>query len=214
MLSGYFDEKVYGANLNLTRKELYAHYLSSHFPKVSCLGDIPGFSEKEYSQICNVPENTALAHYLASDRIFYSRSQIPDFSWEIYLLLNPDLNMIDEVSAWKHFLVYGKSEGRSYKLDVPDDFDYRFYIAVNEDLKYMSEVEAKIHYIKFGEKEGRLYTRVIPNDFDWKEYISLNIDLKIDNEEDAKSHFIYNRHLRFYKRSQVEEKWKEALRSV
>jgi hypothetical protein len=88
-----------------------------------------------------------------------------DFDWEIYLLLNPDLQkqgFSNKRSVMRHYLEFGRHEsaGRSYHLQVPAEFVWQDYVAIHEDLVAAgidNEREAIIHYLAHGKREGRAY---------------------------------------------------------
>lgn len=108
---------------------------------------------------------------------FFGKINIPsirDFSWKDYLLLNPDLAYIKtEQSAIRHYLKFGKSEGRQYKIDsisqlemVDEHVTQRLkkltdmvsIISIEiENLKYIFQNKAPFCYYQC----GRLATHII-----------------------------------------------------
>ena len=109
------------------------------------------------------------------------------FDPAVYVILNPDLQTyMDKEPAviraagganqWaiKHYLSYGKNEGRQFKISelssLPAGFDPAVYVSLNPDLqKYIKDHPAIIaaaggpnqwaikHYINSGKNEGRRY---------------------------------------------------------
>ena len=110
-----------------------------------------------------------------------------DFNWITYLKNYPDLkehNINNEEKAYKHYLEYGKNEGRIYyDLEKIKYFDWITYLNNYPDLKEHgidTEEKAKDHYLNKGMKEYRVFYNLndsIYNDFDWKKYVSENSDL-------------------------------------
>ena len=81
-----------------------------------------------------------------------------DFSYESYLLYNPDLRHLDFDGALNHWKTYGLYEKR---LAKPLEFDYPFYIRYYPDIKNMNYDQAFKHYKNHGLGEGRLGCRQI-----------------------------------------------------
>ena len=88
-----------------------------------------------------------------------------DFDWEIYLLLNPDLQnrgFASKRSVMRHYLEFGRHESvkRSYLLQAPAGFVWQDYIAMYGDLSAAgidNERDAIIHYLAHGKREGRSF---------------------------------------------------------
>ena len=57
----------------------------------------------------------------------------------------------------KHYTLWGKSEERQYKFNLPSNFNWIDYISNNSDLVGLNELDAKIHYLSFGINEKRKY---------------------------------------------------------
>jgi hypothetical protein len=83
----------------------------------------------------------------------------PDFDWRIYLKLNQDLTIYSNEEDIKyHYLNYGISENRQYKINIPHNFNWRDYLQLNPDLKQdCNEDDAKHHYLNYGFYENREY---------------------------------------------------------
>lgn len=124
-------------------------------------------------------------------------SDLPlDFDAKAYLELNPDIAQI-EVNPYQHYLLFGKSEKRSYKREteidffaqLPVDFDAEEYRQLHSDLThYTGNLET--HYLHYGIREFRRYKdhlqpfiltsekySLLPKDFDHEVYLDLNPDL-------------------------------------
>lgn len=103
-----------------------------------------------------------------------------DFDWEIYLLLNPDLEnkgVLTKRDAIKHWYTSGKQEGRSY---CDFDFDWEIYLLLYDDLEragIKTKLQAYTHWIKAGKMEKRS-TR--DPEFDWEQYLLLYPDLVLN----------------------------------
>jgi len=87
----------------------------------------------------------------------------PDFDWQMYRRLNPDLaceQIHNERSYVRHYLEYGRFEGphRTWKLEAPDGFDWQRYLNLHDDLPAAgidSESAAIEHYLSWGITEQR-----------------------------------------------------------
>lgn len=91
-------------------------------------------------------------------------NKIYPFNWEIYVLLNKDLQdaKIDtQKKAIAHWENHGKNENRSYNIYTSyPDFNWEKYISLNTDLapnNINSEESATIHFLKYGRYENRIY---------------------------------------------------------
>lgn len=80
-----------------------------------------------------------------------------DFDVAAYRRYNPDLADMDNLNAVKHYIHWGRSEGRVYSIDVPEDFDVATYKALHSDLAAMDDITAAVHYFQAGRAEGRSY---------------------------------------------------------
>ena len=100
--------------------------------------------------------------------------QLPaDFDADRYIDLYPDLEPFrtDPREAERHYLEFGRGEGREYKLrefdqqrevvfgQLPADFNANQYIDLYPDLEGFrgSRAQAVQHYLEFGRSEGRDY---------------------------------------------------------
>lgn len=97
------------------------------------------------------------------------------FDWKNYIKNYPDLcHFTHKVDAWKHWIKFGKEEGRTYgKIDVsknslksPEEkineelanFDWEKYVDKYGDLKTINSKDAAWnHWINHGKKEMRIY---------------------------------------------------------
>ena len=94
-------------------------------------------------------------------------NQFTNFEWRFYLFMNPDLvqnGLTTEESARKHWIQYGKSEGRISAHPDRDIFDFEYYssryrIFGNKDESKISETDSiryiLEHWYLHGKKEGR-----------------------------------------------------------
>ena len=108
------------------------------------------------------------------------------FDYLFYLSTYPDLikqGINNESQAYKHYITYGKNEGRvcnpNCLKNKDENFDYLFYLNLYPDLRkngINNEHAAYIHYMCHGKREGRICN---------KEYLNTNIKnglYKIENE--------------------------------
>ena len=138
-----------------------------------------------------------LKEYVNNNNIFNNimnniKELIQNFDVNMYKELNPDLFLLTDIEAIKHYIEYGYDENRLYKIEnIPDDFDVNMYKELNPDLKILSNNQAITHYIQFGYNEGKIYKiENIPDDFDVNMYKELNTDLKNLTDNQAKAHYI------------------------
>ena len=85
-----------------------------------------------------------------------------DFDFMCYRNLHEDLKDYDEFSLKKHYLLYGKTENRSYKplnKNAPDDFNWMEYLRMNIDILncFNDEYNTTQHYVHTGIYENRIY---------------------------------------------------------
>lgn len=100
-----------------------------------------------------------------------------DFDYKTYISKNTDLKKkgIDsEQKAKEHYILYGRKEGRIYKLNNQSsnkkslinskkilkeykNFDPKIYKIINPDLTNMTDEQATNHFIECGIKEHRIY---------------------------------------------------------
>jgi len=111
---------------------------------------------------CSIPSGSGVAS--AQDE--QSKSALPsDFDWKQYLANYPDLQQsgIDtKEKAEKHWVEFGDSEKRTYKLFIPVDFNWKQYIANYSDLQQSgvdTKEKAEKHWVEFGRVEGRSYKK-------------------------------------------------------
>jgi hypothetical protein len=111
------------------------------------------------------------------------------FHWEIYLLLNPDLEhagIKTEKQCIQHWIHHGISEQRKCNIyDAYPDFNWKNYTSAYPDLKHMSKREAELHWIKYGRNEERTYippSSSSDSTVDTKTYI--RVTLAVDDDSD------------------------------
>jgi len=80
-----------------------------------------------------------------------------NFNYYEYIYNYKDLRFFNYNQAYRHYLNYGKNEGRIFNTNNLHDFDPVIYKNQYDDLISMTEEEATIHYIRFGKYEGRNY---------------------------------------------------------
>ena len=85
-----------------------------------------------------------------------------DFDSKCYRDLHVDLKDYDEFDLKKHYLLYGKTENRSYKIlnkNALVDFDWMEYLRMNIDISnyFNDEYNVTQHYVYTGIYENRIY---------------------------------------------------------
>jgi hypothetical protein len=158
--------------------------------------------------ISHLSEDDAKIHYLKYD---YNKLVVPNnninyneynnFDWNAYLDDNQDLKMNDKLSAFHHWQIYGKLEGRVnniYLMDDYDNFDYNFYIRYNNDIYDVIDKDSAFHHwVMYGKVNGRISNLNCKenilgtlDNFDWEFYIDNNCKLKyISNKIQAFNHW-------------------------
>lgn len=157
--------------------------------KIIGTGDINSFIENYMNDFDIEKTRTSDFCYIKK----YLINSNDKFDWEIYLLLNKDLEkngIITEQQALNHWHNIGKKEGRVH-CDV--NFDWEMYLLLNKDVKTSgvdTKKKAYLHWIKYGKKENR---KIHDAEFDWEQYLLFNPDL-IENgcrtKYDAYKHWI------------------------
>ena len=163
------------------------------------------YKELNYDLRC-LNEEQAKHHYLKcakDDGRIYSKTQLndkqvlkdnkyityylpPDFNYQIYLEINPDLPLFNKTEAIDHYLKYGRNECRIYKYMIdglPSDFDYIAYKELNYHLSGLNERQAINHYLIHGKDKGFLY-KIDNSKYNFNDYIEkfiINIINKINN---------------------------------
>jgi hypothetical protein len=78
-------------------------------------------------------------------------------NWEIYKILNPDLNFNKKEKFYKHLINHGIYENRHYTIkDKYPDFNHHYYKTNYKDLSNLSDIELEKHYLQHGFKEKRI----------------------------------------------------------
>jgi hypothetical protein len=174
-----FIDYMFGIKSN----EIFGHSNSSF----SCMLNNLKTTENYYNKII---DNGQIKH------IFTEKYEpIRDIDWTYYLDRYHDLRangVHTEQQAKKHWLEYGKKEGR-VALNIPN-FDWTYYLDRYHDLRangVHTEQQAKKHWIVYGQREGRVAFD-IPN-FDWIYYLERYHDLRangVHTEQQAKKHWL------------------------
>jgi Glycosyl transferase family 2 len=110
-----------------------------------------------------------------------------DFDRAEYLSLNPDVAEAN-VDPIRHFLKFGRKEGRSWRRDLPRGFDPAEYLSLNPDVA-KANADPLQHFLEFGREQGRRWKRGLPRNFDPAEYLRLNPDLAKHNVDPVR-HFL------------------------
>lgn len=108
------------------------------------------------------------------------------FNRKLYLKLNPDLNMYDNMMLFIHFLTKEKNK---HIFDLPENFDFDTYVKLNPDVKSLNnDRDILKHFIEQGIRENRNIYDLHTN-FNWKLYVDLN-ELSISNKYEAENHYL------------------------
>jgi len=218
ILSEIFGKPITIFNENMSDNKKYAYIYNIVKNNYTISLDMLEYIEHYYPEfrIYNDPESQEkYINYWTSRTHLMSREYLPiDFNWTVYNELNADLREIvdgqsvyfDEEKSKIHYIRHGYSEGRQYKIRLPEDFNWIMYNKLNEDLHniingeyvYINENQSKQHYIRHGYSEGRQYKIRLPEDFNWIIYNELNADLReiVDgqsvylDEEKSKQHYL------------------------
>jgi hypothetical protein len=112
-------------------------------------------------------------------------SESIDFNWKQYIDNYPDLfqnGMNTKEKAWKHWISYGKNEGRTYlslkennlqSIQIIDNFDWENYISNNPDLNDSgidTFEKAWDHWINYGKSEGRSFFQIRKDNYKLQKY--------------------------------------------
>lgn len=201
---------------NFINKENYyihgfkAFYEFSQIYKLQfeCLGNNSFFNEQSCVALKVIEIDDF--HDITQTINFYDSDYI-DFDWIKYTNFYSDLQHVStKESAYIHWLLFGKSEGRTlFKKNIitfnkpeellkntttqmeeklEDDFYWEMYIDLNDDLKdagLMNEEDAIRHWINHGRSENRKYK------FNWCKYIEQNnlLSFQIDTKDKAIAHW-------------------------
>jgi hypothetical protein len=123
------------------------------------------------------------------------------FNWEIYKMLNPDLEKVglkSKLDYEKHFLMHGIANKRNYRItDVYCTFDWEIYKMLNPDLVksgLRSKLDYEKHYLMHGIANKRKYKITdVYDKFEWEIYKILNPDLVksgLRSKSDYEKHFL------------------------
>ena len=108
-----------------------------------------------------------------------------DFDWKQYINNYPDLfqnGMNTKEKAWKHWISYGKNEGRTYfslnennlqSIQIIDNFDWENYISNNPDLQDSgidTFDKAWDHWLNYGKSEGRSFFQIRKDNYKLQKY--------------------------------------------
>jgi len=96
------------------------------------------------------------------------------FYWEIYKLLNPDLNFNSPEDYLRHFLEKGRYEGRRFMVEQFTPFFQTFIYKHNYlDLRNFSIEKCQEHWITRGYYENRIANRLIKPDYFYEKNIKI-----------------------------------------
>lgn len=80
-----------------------------------------------------------------------------NFDLEGYRLINMDVQHMNDIELYKHYLSFGRDEKRGYLIrEISNNFNPRNYKLINPDLMALSDLEAVNHYKLHGVFENRL----------------------------------------------------------
>jgi hypothetical protein len=144
---------------------------------------------------------------------FYNESQIQKihkyngFDWEMYSIINKDLNGLSLEKSWNHLIKNGIYENRKIYFQWKKYIqEYPFIdnkLSALEHVKNNKEINTSKYFVKllFNEEENKecikkynlLHNSLVPEDFNWCIYLILNTDI-IENgkysKENAFDHWI------------------------
>ena len=132
--------------------------VSSRKKKIKIIGNSDiNMSTEEYINDFTIEKTCASDFYYLKKQFINSNDK---FDWEIYLLLNKDLEkngIVTEENALVHWYNFGKKESR---LHYDPNFNWEIYLLLNQDLTNSginTKKEAYIHWINYGKKEKRVF---------------------------------------------------------
>ena len=112
-----------------------------------------------------------------------------NFDWEVYSVLNPDLNragLITRQQIERHYITYAKAENRLYDIyQLYPDFNPEIYREKYTDLQNMNKRALELHWLKYGRYEGRIYVEplydnsLISSEFGINKNINYNIGIAV-----------------------------------
>ena len=178
---------------NIEVNLFYIDIINKLFNKDYSINSIPtDFCISTYQYLNNISEFgnlLAIKHYIengSKKNLFYKKETITDFDYIMYKKIYKDLSKLKKHELKEHYMMYGKNEGRIYK--IPDDFDILTYKKIYNDMYNLSDVEIKKHYLFHGHHEKRIYK--LPDDFDSIVYKKIYSDLEELNNDDLKMHYL------------------------
>ena len=87
---------------------------------------------------------------------------ILNINWEIYKILNPDLNFDKKEKFYKHLINHGIYENRCYHIkDKYPDFNPDYYKKNYKDLCNLNDLQLEKHYLEHGIKEKRIINKLL-----------------------------------------------------
>jgi GT2 family glycosyltransferase len=113
-----------------------------------------------------------------------------NFNYYEYINNYDDIRFFSYEDALKHYIEYGKAEGRTYDTNNLAEFNYYEYINNYDDIRFFSYEDALKHYIEYGKAEGRVYNTNNLAEFNYYEYINNYDDIRFFSYEDALKHYI------------------------
>jgi hypothetical protein len=149
----YFYDDLKDMNIN----DAYYHYIGYGCKENRLYKfDLPeDFNWKDYYYF----NKDIISNEIFKNTFGNENSNYEDLYNFIYNKNNNDLENMEllEKYAKKHYTLWGKTEGRQYKFNLPSNFNWLDYISNNNDLIGLNELDAKIHYVSFGVNEKRKY---------------------------------------------------------
>ena len=87
---------------------------------------------------------------------------ILNINWEVYKILNPDLNFDKKQKIYKHLINHGIYENRLYGIkDKYPDFNHNYYKKNYKDLSDLNDTQLEKHYLQHGIKEKRVINKLL-----------------------------------------------------
>jgi hypothetical protein len=211
----FFYKSVYNDLCNMNIDDLIYHYIQHgqregrkySNKQVANIMGIPDFDILFYkyynTDLTYLSCELLMEHYNLCGKYegrLYSEEQLnnyieiitgePDFDPDFYTNYYPDLKHMSNIEACKHYIEFGKKEGRIISeknfLAIYPDFDIDFYRKFNSDLpENLNNIELMRHYSDIG-----YYANIRYFEYD---YI-VNDDYTLNNDiiDDKTKHLIYN----------------------
>ena len=128
--------------------------LEKHFRGRATVNELVRIPVNPHANHNNIIDNLLPEKYLD---IIIKIKNLLTVHWEIYKLLNSDLDFDSEDKYYEHLFNQGINEKRFYKInDKYPEFSHSYYKEKYKDLQNMSNNELEKHYILFGVNEKRI----------------------------------------------------------